>query len=345
MLHSTYLPPDAASHLSELANMGIELPTQFALKSAPNEPIGTGFDYAEGKIILLSEDGQQFSRSLDDLVIFRADGEKPRMSKEEAERFIEKINSASQDLESLITEFSEREGYLALGYSSFKQCCLSLLPNLSKSSYYRWRDASQIRKTIGSDASNAPEAALRPLAKVAKRRGEKEVRSVWKEAKAMASGKTPTAKQVKAAADKLGDGRGASDRKKSADLRGMRKGLIVNSSHMTGVFKISEVLPEYDPPSAWIQSLDPEVQPAIVPLTYLSLAPTARGEVINFQVKLDERKSQETQIRLQSGERIKVLVGEFLESPSGKYGDLKTAINEYFKAYGGGSDEQFAPVQ
>jgi hypothetical protein len=132
------------------------------------------------------------------------------MTEAEARATIEKINNHAGQIRALLLALYEREGWKALGYSSWRQCITAEFKE-SESYLYRLLEAGKTEKNITQVVQNQQnvspigekepikESVLRPLSKLKK---PEQQREAWKEATRDNNTK-PSAKQVETAVAKV----------------------------------------------------------------------------------------------------------------------------------------------
>ena len=87
------------------------------------------------------------------------------MTSLEARVCVDRINSGMSDIRTQLLELKEREGWKALGYSSWRECAVAEF-DYSQSRVYQLLDAAQIERDISTIVENGetPEGHLRELA-------------------------------------------------------------------------------------------------------------------------------------------------------------------------------------
>lgn len=121
------------------------------------------------------------------------------MSKIEARRCANDIKASLENARQLILDLHNREGWRALGFSSWRECVVAEFAQ-SQAYLYRQLDAAKIEleiSPIGEKLGRLPEGPLREL-KVIPPGQRKEV---FEQAKAQSNGKNPTAAKVREIVD------------------------------------------------------------------------------------------------------------------------------------------------
>lgn len=88
------------------------------------------------------------------------------MTEDEARAATAKIKQGVKEIETLLLEIYEREGWKPLGYKSMNQYMLDEFPDLSKGNLYRQLRAAKTRQNLKEFpiGNSLPESALRPIA-------------------------------------------------------------------------------------------------------------------------------------------------------------------------------------
>jgi hypothetical protein len=109
-----------------------------------------------------------------------------RITETEARTLVERIKGHFRDARSLVLRLYEGEGWVALGYDSWRACVVAEFGQ-SQSRLYQLLDAAKIEKNISTMVENEgepiPERTLRPMSGLA----EETQAKVWQEAKKSAS--------------------------------------------------------------------------------------------------------------------------------------------------------------
>lgn len=113
---------------------------------------------------------------------------KPMVNKE-AREWIGKISANTSNIRYLVLEFFEREGWMALGYISWRECVMKEFnPTKQRYLYYQLA-AAQAERNICTIVQTIPipEGQLRPLVKLKNNPGQQ--REAWQKAVETANGK------------------------------------------------------------------------------------------------------------------------------------------------------------
>lgn len=86
----------------------------------------------------------------------------PMMGVAEARSYIDMINAHLSSARRLLLDLYEREGWRALGYSSWRTCVMAEF-NQSSAALYRELAAGTIERELGVPLDSVPESQLRPL--------------------------------------------------------------------------------------------------------------------------------------------------------------------------------------
>jgi hypothetical protein len=127
------------------------------------------------------------------------------LTQAEARSLVERIRSHINDARALVLELYENEGWVALGYDSWRECVVAEFDQ-SQAHLYRLLKAAEVERnispigengncTIVQNADPIPESVLRPLAGL---RADDQ-RKAWE--LATANNPTPTAREVEKIAD------------------------------------------------------------------------------------------------------------------------------------------------
>jgi hypothetical protein len=118
------------------------------------------------------------------------------MTRDEAKDATRQINQSLGDLRRLIDDFDQREGWAALGWSSFRDWARSELDQISIAHVYRLRDAAAVDRSLGVSIGDTPESHARVLKQVP----EAERPAVLERADELASDQPRQAKHIEQAA-------------------------------------------------------------------------------------------------------------------------------------------------
>jgi hypothetical protein len=124
------------------------------------------------------------------------------MSEVEAQKAVDQINSHINEARKLVYEFYTRQGWKALGYSSWRECVVEKFDQAQRT-LYQELNAAQVEvilRNCANDVGTIPEGKLRPLTPY---KDEPEVvREAWATANERSNG-NPTGRDVKAAVDEV----------------------------------------------------------------------------------------------------------------------------------------------
>lgn len=123
-----------------------------------------------------------------------------RLTSTQARRLCEKIVSQATDLRALLLELRDGKGWLALGYSSWAECCETEF-GYSKRHANRLIECGKICEQLGPMGPAMTERQARELGKVPEEQRE----AVVEAAKAEAGDKPLTARAIREAADRILD--------------------------------------------------------------------------------------------------------------------------------------------
>jgi hypothetical protein len=99
----------------------------------------------------------------------------------EAREAVDQINSNMNNVRYLVLDLYEREGWVALGYQSWRECVTAEFQN-SQAYLYRQLEAAQTEKVISpiGEKIEIPESQLRPLTKL--KDNPEQQREAWQKA-------------------------------------------------------------------------------------------------------------------------------------------------------------------
>lgn len=123
----------------------------------------------------------------------------PLMSRDDATSCLWAIRTSTANLRALLFDLHHRKGYVALGYSTFRECIASELADMSESHVYRQLAAGVMEQQIGAPVGSLPETSIRPLGKVPPIFR----RPVYEHARQDSGKDAPSPEEVEAAADRL----------------------------------------------------------------------------------------------------------------------------------------------
>jgi hypothetical protein len=133
-----------------------------------------------------------------DSTAIQTTGQVKQLTSSQARRLCEKIASAVHNLAELLWELRERKGWLALGYSSWNECCETEF-KYSKRHANRLIEAKELKEQVGPVGPTLNERQARELAKVPEEKREQ----VLEWATEKSDGKPLTAAAFRKAADEV----------------------------------------------------------------------------------------------------------------------------------------------
>jgi hypothetical protein len=118
------------------------------------------------------------------------------MTRDEAKDATRQINQSLGNLRRLIDDFDQREGWAALGWSSFRDWARNELDQISIAHVYRLRDAATVDRSLGVSIGDTPESHTRVLKQVP----EAERPAILQEADRLAGDQPRQARHIEQAA-------------------------------------------------------------------------------------------------------------------------------------------------